>query len=111
MKGCAAVIDKDFCSALLAENLNADMLMILTAVDKVKINFGKPNEQSLDSMTLNDVDRYIGEGQFASGSMLPKVQAAARFVAGGKSRTAVIADLLQAGEAVKGKAGTTITEY
>lgn len=109
MKGCAAVIDKDFCSALLAENLNADMLMILTAVDKVKINFGKPDEKSLDSMTLNDVDRYISEGQFGSGSMLPKVQAAARFVAGGMGRTAVIADLLQAGEAVRGSAGTTIS--
>ena len=109
LKGCAAVIDKDYCSALLAENLNADMLMILTAVDKVKINFGKPDEQSLDSMTLSDVHRYVAEGQFASGSMLPKVQAAARFVAGGKGRTAVIAELMQAGEAVRGSAGTIIS--
>lgn len=108
LKGCAAVIDKDFCSALLAENLNADLLMILTAVDKVKIDFGKPEERSLDTMTLDDVDRYIAEGQFAAGSMLPKVQAAARFVSGGKGRKAVIAALAQAGEAVKGSAGTVI---
>ena len=108
LKGCAAVIDKDFCSALLAENLNADLLMILTAVDKVKINFGKPDETALDTMTLDDVDRYIAEGQFAAGSMLPKVQAAARFVSGGKGRKAVIAALAQAGEAVKGNAGTVI---
>ena len=108
LKGCAAVIDKDYCSALLAENLNADMLMILTAVDKVKINFNTPDERSLDSMTLADVARYTDEGQFAAGSMLPKVQAAARFVRGGKKREAIIAALDDAGDAIRGKAGTVI---
>ena len=108
LKGCAAVIDKDYCSALLAENLNADMLLILTAIDKVKINFGKPDEQSLDSMTAAEARRYMAEGQFAKGSMLPKVEAAARFVEGGRGRTAIIAALTSAGEAAKGTAGTLI---
>ena len=103
------MIDKDFCSALLAENLNADVLLILTAVDRVKINYRTPDEKSLDSMTLSEVDRYVGEGQFSAGSMLPKVQAAARFVSGGKGRKAVIAALSDAGEAAKGNAGTVIT--
>ena len=108
LKGCAAVIDKDYCSALLAENLNADVLLILTAVDKVKIHFGKPDELSLESMSLAEARRYIDGGEFASGSMLPKVEAAARFIEGGKDRTAVIAALEEAGDAVKGKAGTLI---
>ena len=108
LKGCAAVIDKDFCSALLAENLNADILMILTAVDKVKINYRTPDEKSLDSMTLTDVDRYVREGQFSAGSMLEKVQAAARFVSGSETRKAIIAALSDAGEAAKGNAGTII---
>ena len=108
LKGCAAVIDKDYCSALLADRLDADMLLILTAIDKVKINFGKPDEQSLDRMSLDDVQRYTEEGQFAKGSMLPKVDACAGFVAKGRVRKAVIADLMQAGEAVKGNTGTVI---
>ncbi len=108
LKGCAAVIDKDYCSALLAENLNADLLMILTAVDKVKIHFRTPDERSLDTMTLNDVARYTDEGQFAAGSMLPKVQAAARFVCGGKNRKAIIAALTDAAEASRGNAGTVV---
>ncbi len=109
-KGVGAVIDKDRVSALLADNLNADILMILTAVDKVKLNFGKPDEISLDSLSLEDVRRYIAQGQFAPGSMLPKIDAATRFVAGGRGRAAVIAELKQAGDAVKGKAGTRIME-
>ena len=108
LKGCAAVIDKDYCSALLAENLNADMLLILTAVDRVKINFNTPDERSLDSMSLDEVDRYVREGQFADGSMKPKVEAAARFVAGGRARTAVIAALEDAAKAAQGKAGTVV---
>ena len=108
LKGCAAVIDKDYCSALLAENLNADMLLILTAVEKVKINFNKPNEKSLDRISVEEARRYMAEGQFAKGSMLPKVEAAVRFVEAGKGRTAVITDLNTAGDAVKGKTGTSI---
>lgn len=108
LKGCAAVIDKDFCSALLAENLNADVLLILTAIDKVKINFNTPDEQALDSMTAEQAERYVAEGQFAAGSMLPKVEACLRFVKGGRNRKAIIAALEDAGEAVKGNAGTVI---
>ena len=108
LKGCAAVIDKDYCSALLAENLNADVLLILTAVDKVKIRYKTPDEESLDSMSLSDVSRYIADGEFAAGSMLPKVEACAQFVKGAPKRKAIIAALDQAGEAVKGNAGTVV---
>ena len=108
LKGCAAVIDKDYCSALLAENLNADLLMILTAVDKVKIDFNTPDEKALDSMTVAEAERYAAEGQFAAGSMLPKVEACVRFVKGGKNRKAIIADLDDAAAAARGKAGTVI---
>ena len=108
LKGCAAVIDKDYCSALLAENLNADILMILTAIDKVKIRFGKPDERSLDTMSLADVQRYIDDGEFAEGSMLPKVEACATFVKAAPGRKAIIAALDQASDAVKGKAGTAV---
>ncbi|MBQ3265187.1 MAG: carbamate kinase [Ruminococcus sp.] len=108
LKGVGAVIDKDNVSALLADHLNADILLILTAIEKVKIRFGKPDELSLDSMSLEDVRRYIADGEFAAGSMLPKVEAAARFVKGGAGRRAIIAALHQAGDAIKGKAGTVI---
>lgn len=107
-KGVGAVIDKDNVSALLADKLDADVLMILTAVDKVRINFGRPDERSLDSLTPSDIERYAAEGQFAAGSMLPKVMAAARFVRGGENRRAVIAALSDAGEAARGCAGTEI---
>lgn len=108
LKGCAAVIDKDYCSALLAENLNADMLLILTAVDRVKVNYRTPAERDIDCMTAAEARAYIAEGQFAKGSMLPKVEAAVRFVEGGKGRRAIIAKLEEAGEAVKGERGTTV---
>ncbi len=88
--------------------LNADILMILTAIDKVKIRFGKPDERSLDSMSLADVHRYIDDGEFAEGSMLPKVEACATFVKAAPGRKAIIAALDQASAAVKGKAGTTV---
>ena len=108
LKGCAAVIDKDYCSALLADCLDADVLMILTAVEKVKLNFGRPDEIELDSMTADEASRYIAEGQFAKGSMLPKVEAAVRFVRGGQGRRALITELNKAGEAVRGGTGTVI---
>ena len=107
-KGVGAVIDKDSVSALLADKLNADILLILTAIDKVRINYGKPDELSLDSMSLEDAREYIAQGQFAEGSMLPKVEAALSFVKGGIGRAAIIAKLSQAGEAAKGKAGTVL---
>ena len=108
LKGCAAVIDKDYCSALLAENLNADVLLILTAVEKVMVNFNTPQQRAIDRMTTAEAERYIAEGQFAAGSMLPKVAAAVRFVKGGKGREAIITDLSKAAEALSGKTGTVI---
>ena len=73
LKGASAVIDKDYASCLLAKELDADMLIILTAVEKVAVNFGKENEEWLDDITVDDAKKYINEGQFAPGSMLPKV--------------------------------------
>ena len=109
LKGCAAVIDKDYCSALLAENLNADVLLILTAVEKVMVNYNTPDARAIDRMTISEAESYIAEGQFAAGSMLPKVSAAVRFVRGGKGREAIITDLNTAKDALSGKTGTVIT--
>lgn len=104
--GTPAVIDKDFASAKLAELVKADMLIILTAVDRVAINFGKPDQKLLESMNLEEAQKYIDEGHFAPGSMLPKVQAAMGFArSGGK---AVIAALENAGKAISGESGTVI---
>ena len=83
LKGASAVIDKDFASCLLAKELDADMLIILTAVEKVAINFGKENEKWLDDLTVEEAQKYVEEGQFAPGSMLPKVQAAMDFASSG----------------------------
>lgn len=107
--GVPAVIDKDFASAKLADLLDADMLVILTAVDKVKLNFNQPNERSLDHITLSELDSYIQEGHFLKGSMLPKMEAARAFVSGHKNRVAIIASLEQAKDALQGKTGTRIT--
>ena len=79
LKGVPAVIDKDFASECMAEQLDADMLIILTAVEKVAVNFGKPDQRGLDELTPEEARRYIAEGQFAPGSMLPKVEAAVKF--------------------------------
>lgn len=88
LRGAGAVIDKDFASELLAEELDADSLIILTAVEKVAINFGKPNQQWLDALTPEQARKYEAEGQFAPGSMLPKVQAAVKFAESKPGRTA-----------------------
>ncbi len=106
-EGVAAVIDKDFAAAKLAELLDADMLLILTAVDKVCVNYGKENERKLNRLNVKEAERYCEEGQFAPGSMLPKVKACVSFVRDG--RTAVIASLEKAGEAVRGESGTLFT--
>ncbi len=110
LKGAAAVIDKDFCSELLAEQLNADMLIILTAVEKVAINFRKENEQWLDAMTPDEARRYAAEGQFAPGSMLPKVEAAVKFAESKPGRTALITLLEKARDGIAGKTGTRIQQ-
>jgi len=105
--GTPAVIDKDFASAKLSELIHADMLVILTAVDKVAINFGKPDQKNLDHMTIAEAEQYIKENQFKPGSMLPKVQAAILFAKSGKKT--IIASLANAGAAIQGKSGTTVT--
>ncbi|HJB27935.1 MAG TPA: carbamate kinase [Candidatus Blautia faecavium] len=108
LKGASAVIDKDFASCLLAKQIDADMLIILTAVEKVAINFGKENEQWLDDLTVSQAKQYIEEGQFAAGSMLPKVQAAIDFASSGTGRTAMITLLQKAKDGIQGKTGTKI---
>lgn len=108
LRGASAVIDKDWASAKLAALIDADMLIILTAVEKVAINFGKPNEQWLDKLTLADADRFIEQGHFAKGSMLPKVEAAASFARSRSGRKALITVLSKAKEGIEGKTGTVI---
>jgi len=106
--GTPAVIDKDFASAKLAELIGADMLVILTAVDRVAINWGKPEQKALGEMSVAEAERYCGEGHFAPGSMLPKVQAAISFAKAGG--TAIIASLENAAAALRGESGTHITK-
>ena len=108
LKGASAVIDKDFASELLAEELDADFLIILTAVEKVAINFGKPEEKWLDDITTDEARQFIGEGHFAPGSMLPKVQAAVKFADSKEGRNALITLLEKAKEGILGKTGTRI---
>ena len=108
LRGVSAVIDKDRASALLARELHADRLIILTAVDRVCVNFGKPDQRELTEMSPSDCERYIAEGQFAPGSMLPKVEACLDFVRGSEQGTALITSLVRAAEALEGKTGTLI---
>lgn len=107
-EGIPAVIDKDFASAKLAELVDADYLFILTAVDRVAINWGKPNQEELSEMSTDQAEQYCKEGYFAPGSMLPKVQAAIQFAKSGSGRKAVIASLKNASLAVKGQSGTVV---
>lgn len=110
LRGISAVIDKDFASAKLGELINADKLIILTAVDKVCINFEKPDQQELDTLTVAAARKYIEEGQFGKGSMLPKVEAAISFVESGKGKQAIIAALENVALAIMNKSGTVVTE-
>lgn len=107
-EGIAAVIDKDHASALVAELVDADELVILTAVEKVSINFNKENQEDLDRLSLEDAKRYIEDGQFAPGSMLPKIQACLNFVESGENRQALITSLSKCREGMQGKTGTRI---
>lgn len=109
LEGVAAVIDKDFAAELLAEEVEADMLMILTEVEKVAVNFNKPDQKDLDHLTLKEAAEYIQEGQFPAGSMLPKVEAAMKFVRMYPSKKAIITSLDKAVEALNGETGTVIT--
>ena len=106
--GAPAVIDKDNAASLLARQINADLLIILTAVEKVSINFNKPNQQNLDKMSVDEAKKYSEEGQFAPGSMLPKIRAASLFAKSGKGKKAIIGHLYKAKETVQGLTGTVI---
>ncbi|MDF3001621.1 MAG: carbamate kinase [Bacillota bacterium] len=107
-EGVAAVIDKDYAAELLAEEIGVDTLLILTEVEKVSINYKKPDQRDLDEMTVMEAKRYIEEGHFAPGSMLPKVQAAMKFAESGTGKTAIITSLYKAVDALDGKTGTRI---
>jgi carbamate kinase len=108
LKGAAAVIDKDHAAAVLAKQLDADLLIILTAVEKVAIHFGKPDQVWLDEMTPETARKYIRDGEFAPGSMLPKVEAAVSFVTSGANREALITELQKGREGILGLTGTRI---
>lgn len=108
LQGVPAVIDKDRSSALLADKINADTLVILTAVDYVYVNFGKDNEKKLTEINSDEARKYIDEGQFAAGSMLPKIQACLNFVEGNNNRSALITSLDHLDDALAGKVGTII---
>jgi len=109
LKGIDAVIDKDFASSKLADLIHADRLILLTSVNRVMINFGTPQAKALEKINVKQANQYIKEGQFAPGSMLPKVEAALLFVRQDKQRQAIIASIKEAGQAIKGLAGTAIT--
>ena len=108
LKGASAVIDKDFASALLAKELHADFLIILTAVEKVALNYGKPDEKWLDDVTVEEAKQYVEEGHFAPGSMLPKVQAALDFAESKPGRQSLITLLEKAKDGILGETGTRI---
>ena len=108
LRGAGAVVDKDFTAEILAEELGADCLMILTAVEKVAVHFGKPNQRWLTHMTVPVAEKYIAEGQFAPGSMLPKVAAAVAFAKSSPGRQTLITQLEKALDGMRGQTGTII---
>lgn len=108
LTGLEAVIDKDFAAEKLAETIDADILLILTAVDNVKINYKQPDEKTLTELTVDDAFKLIAQGQFAAGSMLPKVEAGVSFVSGANKRVCIITSPEKASKAIEGKAGTRI---
>lgn len=110
LSGAAAVIDKDLAAALLARDIGADMLIILTAVEKVAIDFGKPQQKWLDHMSVEEAKQYSDEGQFAPGSMLPKVKAAMQFASSAPGKASLITLLEKAKDGISGKTGTLITQ-
>ena len=107
-KGVDAVIDKDKTSALLAAHLKSDQLIILTAVDYVYINYGKDNQEALGEVTVDEMNQHIADGQFAKGSMLPKVEAALQFIEKNPEGSVLITSLEDLGDALDGKIGTLI---
>ena len=109
LRGVGAVIDKDFASCLMAKELDADCLVILTAVENVAVNFNKPNQKELHAVTVDEMKKYVTEGHFAAGSMLPKVEAAIDFAESKKGRTAIITHLNTARDGINGKTGTRVS--
>ena len=109
LQGIPAVIDKDFASERLAELLEADYLIILTGVEKVAVNFGKPDQKWLDEISVSEAEQYIKEGHFAPGSMLPKVEAAIKFIKSNPDKKALITSLEKAKDGINGLTGTVIT--
>jgi len=108
LKGASAVIEKDLASGLLAKEVDADVLMIITSVDNVTLNYGTPQEAPLKRMTIEEAEAYIKEGHFEFASMLPKIEASVDFLKAGKGRSAIITSLEKALDSIDGKAGTTI---
>lgn len=108
LRGASAIIEKDLASGLLAKEVDADVLMILTSVDNVTLNFGTPQEKPILHMTVDEAKDYMTQGQFEFASMLPKVSASVDFIENGKGRSAVITSLEKAKDSLKGLAGTTI---
>lgn len=111
LKGVGAVVDKDYASAVLAKEINADCLVILTAVEKVAINFGKKDEQWLNEVNVNEMKLFLKSGYFAPGSMKPKVEAAIEFVESRKDRYSIITLLEKAKEGILDKTGTRIVNF
>lgn len=109
LQGIPAVIDKDFASERLAELLEADYLIILTGVEKAAVNFGKPDQKWLDEISVSEAEQYIKEGHFAPGSMLPKVEAAIKFIKSNPDKKALITSLEKAKDGINGLTGTVIT--
>lgn len=108
--GVPAVIDKDYASECLAEIIDAEYLYILTAVDRVCINFNKPDQKEIKEMSCREAEAYAQQGQFAPGSMLPKVKASMKFAASKAGRKAVICSLEKAALALPGKSGTIVKQ-
>ena len=108
LKGASAVIEKDLASGLLAKEIDADVLMIVTSVDNVTLNYGTPEEKPISRMTVDEAKKYMEEGHFEFASMLPKIQASVDFINAGKGRSAVITSLEKARESLAGRAGTII---
>ena len=108
LRGASAIIEKDLATGLLAKETDADVMMILTSVDNVTLNYGTDHEEPIKNMTIDQAKDYISQGQFEFASMLPKISASVDFLECGKGRKAIITSLDKAEEALKGEAGTTI---
>lgn len=108
LKGASAVLEKDLAAGKLAELLDADMLVILTGVEKVCLNYGRENEQPIDTMTVEEAKRYMEEGQFEEGTMLPKIQAAIDFIGNSAVKSVLITKLKENGGGLDGAKGTII---